>query len=158
MSQQFFPHAKQVLEILRVHARVPLLAGCSSNSLIVGGSEIEENAGLALALYSLPGARLKGVRFEQSQVEYAGERSYWHEETGVSPGETNGWLVFIDPFHIDSESWMRSWNNSYAPLPVYGGLASGDFREQSTQVYLNGEVYDEGGIAISFGGDVTLAG
>lgn len=158
LSQKFFPVAKQVLEILRVHARIPLLAGCSSNSLIVGGNEIEENAGLVLALYSLPGAQLKGVRFEQNQIEYAGERNYWHEETGVSASETNGWLVFIDPFHIDSESWMRSWNSSYAPLPVYGGLASGDFREQSTQVYLNGEVYDEGGVAVSFGGDVTLAG
>ncbi len=27
MSPKFFPHAKQALEILRVHARIPLLAG-----------------------------------------------------------------------------------------------------------------------------------
>ena len=31
MSPQFFPHAKAVLEILRVHAKIPLLAGCSSS-------------------------------------------------------------------------------------------------------------------------------
>ncbi len=30
MSPKFFPHARQVLEILRVHGRIPLLVGCSS--------------------------------------------------------------------------------------------------------------------------------
>ena len=37
-----------------------------------------------------------------------------------------------------------------------GGLASGDFTEQRTQVYLNGEVFEEGGVAISVGGRVKL--
>ena len=42
MSPRFFSRAKQVLEILRVHARIPLLAGCSSQSLIVGEHEVEQ--------------------------------------------------------------------------------------------------------------------
>src|SRR5206468_7170818 len=47
---------------------------------------------------------------------------------------------------------------AYAPVPIMGGLASGDFRAQQTQVYLNGDVYEEGGVAISVGGGVKLAG
>jgi small ligand-binding sensory domain FIST len=124
----------------------------------VDGAEIEENAGLALALYSLPDAQLKGFHFAQQQVEEANGPGYWRVETGIDSDKTNGWVVFIDPFHIDSEAWMRTWNEAYAPLPVFGGLASGDFREQSTQVYLNGEAFDEGGVAISVGGNVRLAG
>src|SRR5882724_5221530 len=46
MAPRFFPQAKQVLEILRVHARIPLLAGCSSQGLIAGDQEVEEKAGL----------------------------------------------------------------------------------------------------------------
>jgi small ligand-binding sensory domain FIST len=156
MSPRFFPRAKQVLEILRVHARIPLLAGCSSQSLIVGEREVEQNAGLSVALYALPGAELKAVHFTQGQVEEANGPGYWHLETEVEPSQTNGWLVFIDPFHLDSETWLRTWNEAYAPLPVLGGLASGDGSEQATQVYLNGEVYDEGGVAISVGGAVRL--
>jgi len=45
-----------------------------------------------------------------------------------------------------------------APLPVLGGLASGDYTAQSTQVYLNGEVFEDGGVAVSVGGDVKLSG
>jgi small ligand-binding sensory domain FIST len=158
MSPRFFPRAKQVLEILRVHARIPLLMGCSSQSLIVGEHEVEQNAGLTLGLYALPGAELKGVHFTQEQVEEANGPGYWHLENEVERGQTNGWLVFIEPFHLDSEAWLKTWNEAYAPLPVFGGLASGDFNEQATQVYLNGEVFDEGGVAISVGGAVRLAG
>jgi len=158
MSPRFFPRAKQVLEILRVHARIPLLAGCSSQSLIVGDHELEENPGLSVGLYALPGAELKAVHFTQEQVEEANGPGYWHLETEVEAGQTNGWLAFIDPFHLDSESWLKTWNEAYAPAPVLGGLASGDSDEQVTQVYLNGEVYDEGGVAISVGGDVQLVG
>src|SRR5258706_1247213 len=54
LSPKFFPQAAPVLELLRVHARIPLLAGCSSQSLIAGDQELEENAGLVLGLYSVP--------------------------------------------------------------------------------------------------------
>lgn len=158
MTPQFFPHARQALEILRLHARIPLLVGCSSTGLIAGAEEIEEDAGLALALYSLPGAVLKECYFTQTQIENAEDESYWPTESGVAPDGTNGWLAFIDPFHLDAESWLRGWNAAYPGAPVFGGLASGIFNEQSTQIYLNGEVYEEGGVAISVGGDVTLAG
>ena len=158
MSPSFFPHARQTLEILRVHARIPLLVGCSSTGLISGSVEIEGASGFVLGLYSLPGAELKSYRFMQKQVEEANSPAYWQEETGIEPARTNGWLVFIDPFHLDAESWLRSWNETYAGLPALGGLASGIFSDQTTQLYLNGEVFEDGGIAISVGGEVKLAG
>jgi len=158
MSPKYFPHAKQVLDILRVHAQIPLLAGCSSQGLIVEQREVEEGAGITLGLYALPGSTLKAVHFTQEQVEEANGAGYWRLETGVETDQTNGWLVFIDPFHLDSESWLRTWNEAYAPLPVLGGLASGDFAEHRTQLYLNGDVFEEGGVAIAVGGGVKLAG
>jgi len=158
ITPQHFKHSRQILEILRVHARIPLLVGCSSQSLIASGQEIEENAGIALGLYSLPGADLKAFPFTQEQVEEANNPAYWRMQTGLGPQQTNGWLCFIDPFHLDSETWLKGWNQSFAPLPIMGGLASGDFNEQSTQVYLNGEVFEEGGVALSVGGDVRLIG
>jgi small ligand-binding sensory domain FIST len=158
MTPAFFPHAKLVLEILRVHARIPLLLGCSSTGLVAGAEEFEDQAGVTLALHALPGAELKASYFTQAQVEESTGGSYWPLETGVNPEHTNGWLAFMDPFHLDAEAWLRGWNETYAPAPVFGGLASGVFAEQSTQVYLNGDVYDEGGVAVSIGGDVKLTG
>src|SRR5271154_3190830 len=85
MSPKFFPHAQQILEILRVHAQVPMLAGCSSSGVIAGAEEIENAGGLVLSLYSLPGAKLKAVRLTQEQVEAAADEHFWPVETGVAP-------------------------------------------------------------------------
>jgi small ligand-binding sensory domain FIST len=156
MSPRFFSQAGQVLEILRVHAQIPLLIGCSSHALIFGTREVEENAGLVLGLYSLPGAELKAIHFTQEQVEEANGPAYWHVKTGIGPEHTNGWLAFADPFHLDCDGWLRQWNEAYGPHPIVGGLASGDYNEQRTQVYLNGDVWEEGGVAVSIGGDVRL--
>src|SRR5439155_20775483 len=78
LTPRFFPNAVQVLEILRVHAQIPLLVGCSSASVIVGGQEIEETAGVAVGLFALPGAELKACHFTPEQTEEANGAGYWH--------------------------------------------------------------------------------
>ena len=58
VAPEYFDRAGALLEIVRVHAQVPLLAGCSSPGLISGAREHEDGRGLSLALYSLPGATI----------------------------------------------------------------------------------------------------
>jgi small ligand-binding sensory domain FIST len=158
VAPRFFKNAGAVMELLRVHAQIPLLAGCSSSGLIAGGQEIEEHAGLVLGLFALPGAELQGCHFTAEQVQEANGPAYWYSETGISNEQTNGWLVFADPFHMDADSWLRGWNEAYSPLPSFGGLASGDYAEQQTQIYLNGDVFESGGIAVSVAGDIQMTG
>lgn len=153
-TPQFFEHATELLEILRVHARIPLLLGCSSGSLIANAQELEKEPGLVLSLYHLPGAQLDAVRFTQTQVEQGEAEDFWPIETGVT--DSNGWLVFADPFHLHGEQWLGQWNAAWPEAPILGGLASGEPRGQRTQIYLNGKVYEEGGVALSVGGNVAL--
>jgi len=56
ITPQFFDHAADILEILRVHARIPLLIGCSSRGLIANAQELDNSSGLVLSLHHLPGA------------------------------------------------------------------------------------------------------
>jgi small ligand-binding sensory domain FIST len=158
MTPGLFPNARLALEILRVHAHIPLLAGCSSQGLIFNGEEVERGDGIVLGLYSLPGVELKGVHVTQDQVEEASGPEYWHDEAGVSADVPNGWLVFVDPFHIDSERWLASWSAAWTSAPVIGGLAGGALARRFSQIYLNGEVFEEGVIAVAVAGEVRLAG
>src|SRR6185436_10951134 len=137
MHPRLFSHAAQVLEIVRVHARIPLLVGCSSVSLIAGDREMEDEAGFVLGLYHLPGARLQSFHLTNEQVEESTGPGYWHMETGLTPEQINGWLVFADPFHMDAEVWLQNWNDAYTPLPIVGGLATGQGSEPRTQLYFN---------------------
>lgn len=158
MSPKYFPHAADVLEILRVHACIPLLVGCSGTSLVANGEEIENATGLALSLYYLPEARLQAVRFTQEQIASVSAADYWATELGVTPERANAWLAFIDPFSTDAETWLRTWGTSFPGQSVFGGLSSGEFSEPRTQLYLQGEVYEEGGVALAVGGGVDLTG
>ena len=153
-SPQFFGQAVELLEILRVHARIPLLVGCSGGSLVANAREVEDSPGFTLALHHLPGAKLDALHFTQKQVEAADTPGYWPEATGVE--DTNGWLTFVDPFHLNAEAWLPQWNASWPGKPVIGGFASGTLDDQTSQVYLNGDVYEEGGVALSVGGDVAV--
>jgi small ligand-binding sensory domain FIST len=148
--------APQVLELLQVHAEIPLLLGCSSTGLIIGAREIEDGPGLVVSLFALPGAELRGVHFSQEQVQRANGAAYWASETGVAAAALKGWLVFADPFNMDAEAWLRGWNETYAPKPILGGLASGGPAARSTQLYLNGKVFEEGGVAVALSGEVEL--
>jgi len=156
MTPQFFDVANEALDILRLHARIPLLVGCSSQSLIANGEELEDQAGLVLQLLHLPGAELTGTHFAQNVIEDLSGPTAWQEKTKVKPDKTHGWLIFADPFHLDGESWLREWNNAYPGIPSIGGLASGVFEDQRTQLYLDGEVFEEGVVAVSIGGGVRL--
>lgn len=158
LSPQLASHAEPILEILRVHAQIPLLAGCTGGSLIARDEEIEEAGGLVLALYYLPQAEVKSCYFTQQQLEESNGPAYWHHETGITPEQNNGWLVFADPFHLDCEDWIQQWNQAYPGHHVFGGLASGHPQEESTSIFLNGDVFHAGGVGISFGGKVELAG
>jgi len=156
ITPPLFDQAAELLEIVQVHGRVATLVGCSGASVIAGDEEIEDRGGLSLGLYHLPGAELKALRVNQALVEEANGPAYWHAEAGVGVDQTHGWLAFADPFHMDCERWVEQWNEAYPGLPLAGGLASGSPQEQRAQVYLNGEVFEEGAVAVAFGGDVTL--
>lgn len=157
LSPDFFPHAETILEIVRVHAGIPVLAGCSGVSLVCGAEEIESATGIALSLHHLPGARVAAVRFDQEQLEQTVNPAGWHLATGISPESVNGWLAFADPFQLDAETWLESWNEAYPGTPMVGGLASSRWNQRQSLVFCDGEVFDHGGVAVAIGGDVTLA-
>jgi small ligand-binding sensory domain FIST len=157
MSPDCAPDAAAILDIIRLHGQVPVLAGCTGASLVANHREIEGTAGMVLCLYHLPGASLKGFHLTQSQVEEANGPAFWYAETGLGLEQTNGWLVFADPFTFDTEAWLKQWNDAYAGLSVVGGLASGSSDNRATQIFLNGEVFDEGAVLISVAGKVQVS-
>jgi len=158
IGPKFFAEAEQILDILRLHARIPLLVGCSGKGVITDGKEIEDDPGISLTLFDLPGAQLSAFHFTQEQVEQSDGPESWQKAAGIAPKEVKGWLVFADPFHLDIEKWLHQFGAAFPGLPILGGLSSGDMAEQRTQLYLNGDVFDEGGVGLAVAGDVRLVG
>lgn len=156
MSPVYFTRAEEVLEIIRVEGHVPLVIGCSGQGLVGVRQEMEGFSGISLLLLSLPDASVRPVHFKQNTVELDAGDSQWREQVGLAPGIKPAWIAFADPFHLDAVRWLDQWNHTFPKCPVFGGLASGETDEESTQVYLNGDVHTEGAVALALEGGVEF--
>lgn len=152
VSPGFAAPLPELLEVLRLEARIPLLVGSSAAGLIHGAHESEEGQGFVLALYHLPGARLTAVH--ASDADFAGveEPEDWREFTRVPRGGSNGWLLFADPFQTDNETALERWNTAYPGTPIVGGLATSGQGSRRCALFLDGRVHEEGVVAVSVGG------
>jgi len=133
-----------------------ILVGCSSQGIIGAGREIEGEPALALLVFSLPGAELTAVHLTQEDLELCHAPQDWHRLTGVAPEGASAWLLFADPFTMDAEALVDGLSAGYPGTPLVGGLASGDPRLRGTHLFLNGEVYDRGAVALALGGPYTV--
>lgn len=157
VSNQYVPFLQEISDLIRIHATCPLLLGCSSHTLIANHCEYENLPGLVLALHHFPDARLKAFHFPAKTLENAHGRNYWANATGIKPKDSKGWLLFADPFHLKTDSWIHHWNEAYESVPILGGLANSSVGESKSVLILNNHIYEEGCVALSVGGGIRLA-
>lgn len=159
-TPEYVPHLEDFLEIVRLHAHIPILIGGSGQGLVGVGKEMEEKSGFTLLLLHLPGATVKPVKLSASSVEDAAASgtsvpAVWHRATGIPRDTVKAWFVVADPFAFPVEKWMPQWNDAYPGVPVFGGLASGHASANESWVFLDGEAV-EGAVALAFGGDIDI--
>lgn len=155
-SGAFAGHFPEMVRRVREATGTSVLAGCSGGGVIGPGKEIEGPPALSLLVLSLPGARLYPMHLTQETLQSCREPADWHRVAGVDPDGSNGWLVFADPYRMDIEALVAGFSAAYPGTPLIGGLASGDPQGESTHVFLNNDVYDEGAAAVALGGDYAV--
>lgn len=144
ISVDYIEHLTDVLEIIRLHARLPLLAGCSTQGLIGTDEESEAQSGFSLLLLSLPNAQAHAIPFTHAMVEEADAPGYWHQQTKLRPEDVKAWLAFTDPFTCRVDDWIKTWNHDYPGIPCIGGLASGPTKTPEAWIFLNDRVIEHG--------------
>lgn len=127
--------------------------GCSGSGIIGPGREIEDEPAIALQLFSLPGASLKAVHLTQHDL--SNEDDEWLVRLPTS-FETNAWLVFSDPFSLDSEKLLERFSGLYEGTEIVGGLASAAYHRRTTYLFLDDEVIESGAVALAVGGGFTV--
>ncbi len=127
--------------------------GCSGSGIIGPGREIEDEPAISLQLFSLPGADLTTVHI--SQEDLVSDDEAWLADLPPATS-TNAWLIFSDPFTLDTETLLKRFSELYDKTPLIGGLASGKYSRRGTSLFLNDEVIDNGAIGLTIGGAFTV--
>jgi len=148
-----FPH---LVQVARERTGAGLLLGCSASGVLAGPREVEDGPALSLMACWLPGAHLYPVRLHQEHIELLADPATWHDMHGIPPGEVTSWVVFAEPYRIDAQGLVRGLQDLYPGSAIIGGMASGMVVERTSCVFLDGQVYREGGVALGIGGPYAL--
>jgi small ligand-binding sensory domain FIST len=155
VTPDYAEKANDLLEIVRVYGHVPTLVGCSGTGLVGRSQEQEEGPGFSLMFVSLPGVKATSISFSQDVVEGATGSDFWHQRTKLKPADVKAWLVFLNPFSLPVEIWLKQWNQAYPHVPVFGGMAGGVAGDNEAWVFCDDRVVP-GGVALALEGDIAV--
>ena len=153
-SLDYREHLEDFLEILQVHAHIPLLVGCSASGFIGTNAEAERASGFSLLLLDLPHTKLHPFTFTEETAPDWDDADGWKNAVGT--GEVDAWLMLTDPTGIPMEPWLGAWGRAFPGVPCIGGIASGGRDGTETFVFHNRKVLEGGGIAIGLHGGVQI--
>lgn len=156
LSPGMLHRATDILEIVQVYGRVPVIAGCASNGLIAGAHEIENEAGCVVALHHLPGTVARTVYLDAGLCGTTGRDEALRHALGPDAASENGWLLFISPLSLKNESWLARWDAATGFKPTIGGVAHIDPRGDDAMVFENRKCHAEGAVALAIRGAVTI--
>lgn len=154
-TPDYAEQAHDFLELIRLHGHVPTLVGCSGAGIIGQAEEQELGSGFSLMLVSVPGAAATPVTFTQQTLDEATGPEFWHHHTKLARRDVKAWLVFLDPFSLTPEPWLKQWNRAYPGVPIFGGLASGVQGDAETWLFHQDELV-EGGVALALSGAISI--
>lgn len=155
-SIEFAPYFSQMLQTVREATGRATLIGCSGQGIVGSDQELEDLPAVSLLALALPGAHIRPIRFTQDMVDDELSSQEWHTKLQLTPEDFNAWVLFGDPYQMDCETLISQLSQAYPGLPMMGGLASGELEDHYTYLFLNDEVYEDGAIALTLGGDYTI--
>jgi small ligand-binding sensory domain FIST len=134
-----------------------LLLGCNAGGLIGGGSEEEDEPGIALLCGRLPDAVLGAVHLEQATIPpLSASRESWWRLLEVEPESEPSFLLLADPATIDAEACARGLDRAFPGSTVIGGLTAGMLAPGTARLVADGEVHRAGAALLALSGDVVI--
>ena len=144
-----------LLPVVQERLSTPTLLGCTGGGVIGDRREVENRPGLALMAAHLPGVRITPFHIEQADLEESWSAPYWQQRLAASPEAEPAFVLLPDPFTIDAQKLLDTFNSTFPQGVVLGGLASGGQSPSSCALFLNGDVV-HGAVGIALEGNFTL--
>jgi small ligand-binding sensory domain FIST len=162
-SSHYADQADSLASVVRDTLSPRVLTGCSGEGVIAESQEIEGQPAIALWAACLPGVRIEPIRptfvHEHASEHPSGEvcSSVMGWPDGLeSAGSPPVFLVLADPFSTPVDELLALLADRYPGAPVIGGLSGGGHDLGDNRLVLNGDVFDDGLVAVSLSGPVSV--
>ncbi len=128
------------------------VVGCSCETAIAGGLELENEQAVSLWAASLPTAQIESFHLSYERAIDGGAITGW--PTGFEAGWQEDSTLFLlgDPFTFPAEVLLEQINDERPGTTVVGGMASGTFQPGQLRLLHNQGLHREGMVAVRISG------
>jgi small ligand-binding sensory domain FIST len=157
VSAAYGTAVERLPQLLRPALGDCLLVGCNAGGLIGGGSEEEEEPGIALLCGRLPDAVIAAVHLEQATLPpLSASRESWWRLLDLAPEAEPSFVLIADPATIDAEACARGLDRAFPGSTVIGGLTAGMLGPGTARLVTEGDVHRTGGTLLALSGDAII--
>lgn len=130
--------------------------GCSGESIVGVGTEVEMASAMSLWVASLPATNVLPMRLEFLRTAEGGSIVGWPDELPDRWPEGSALLALGDPFTFAAELLLERINEDQPGVPVIGGMASAATQPGENCLFFGPQVYSDGAVAMLIHGDVLI--
>ena len=128
--------------------------GCSGESILCNGEELEDQGAVAVWLAHLPGVAVRPMHLEFSANREGGSFRGWPEDASLP--DVSGLIMLADPFSFPADVFIARLNEDRPGTTVVGGMASGGWQPGQTRLMLGGDELASGAVAVLLDGAVRM--
>lgn len=135
---------------------VRCLLGCTGETIVAGGREVESGPAIALWSAKLPGVTLEPMNLVFEETAEGAAFRGWPDNL-PDPWPTGSVLILLaDPFSFPVDRLLDRLNEDQPGIPVVGGMASGGNTPGSLRLISGRQVMSQGAVALLVHGDVHV--
>ena len=153
---KFVPQIDELVESAQKAVGARHLIGCTGAGIIGTDQELEQKPAVSLLAGELPGAEVSPFHLTEKELEESTGPAFWHFQLELEPSAGLNLLLFVDPFTTRAMQLVDALAEAYPQAPMIGGLASGGQQPGENRLFLDGETYDEGAVAVGLTGKIAL--
>jgi small ligand-binding sensory domain FIST len=147
---------QQIADTLCQRLKTERLLGCTAESLVGTGREVEGETGISLWVAHLPGVTLTPMHLQYEKTPDGSIITGWPDGYEAPWPEGMSVLCLGDPFSFPAELMLEQLNEDRPGVPVLGGMASGGASPGENRLILGRQVFDNGALACLVSGNVRV--
>ena len=152
ITPHFRMAANDIVKQLQGTLKPQVLLGCTAESVIGSGRELEGTAAMALVAAHLPQVRLTPFKLQTAKWDALLEPAEAFHQVIGAPEDVKLFVLLGDPFTTPMDRVLGAFNSHYPGVPMVGGLASGSYRAGGNALVFNESVLNNGAIGVAFAG------
>jgi small ligand-binding sensory domain FIST len=156
VSHQHGPEFDSLVGDIYQRIQPRALIGCTGESIVGVGREIEGAPAMALWLARLPNVRIVPFQLRFARTAEGGTFLGWPDELAAPWPAGAALLLLGEPFTFPADVLLERLNEDQPGVKVLGGMASGGWNPGQNRLFLNGLALEEGAVGAWLCGAVRV--